>query len=427
MNAINLSKLTVGALVFVIGCSDGSAKVQPEVPKANLALSYQPGATPTGKLIGEAQAKLRKDESAESAVNLAILLMRRRRETSKPIVMLYAKDAIKLALKLEPKNVQALVLRGMAHQYDHEFEKARDLAQRALKIDGETLLAHLLLGDALLELGDYDKAIAAYQAAVDLRPNLQSYNRAAHIAWLQGDMETAVEWLDMAIDAGSMRDPESTAWCFVDLGDIFRHRGQSDSALAAADRALKMLPEYVPALVLKARTLAAEGELEAAIASYDAALSHLPTVDSLVEQAELLRKLGRSKEASVRMTDAIALSKDDPRPLAHYYARMNVKPKDALRLAQQELKARQNIAAWDTLALAQIRNGQLEDAEASLLKATQLGRPLADLHLHEALLHQALGRAEQAKKSLTEALALNPQVDPLLVAEIHGDRTKETL
>ncbi len=427
MNAISLSKVTVTALVFVIGCSDGSSTVQPEAPKVSLALSYQPGSTPTDKLISEAQAKLRANESAESAVNLAVLLMRRRRETSKPIVMLYAKDAIKLALKLEPQNVQALVLRGMAHQYDHEFEKARDLAERALKIGAETLLAHLLLGDAQLELGNYDQAIAAYQAAVDLRPNLQSYNRAAHIAWLQGDMETAVEWLDMAIDAGSMRDPESSAWCFVDLGDMFRHRGQTDSALAAADRALKSLPEYVPALVLKARTLAAEGELEAAVLSYDAALSHLPTVDSLVEQAELLRKLGRNKEASVRMNDAIELSKDDPRPLAHYYARTNTKAKDALRLAQNELEDRRNIAAWDTLALAQIRNGKLAEAEMSLAKASQLGRTFAELHLHEALLHQAHGRVSDAQQSLAEALKLNPQVDPLLVAEIRGDRIKETL
>ena len=49
-----------------------------------------------------------------------------------------------------------------------------------------------LLGDAVLEQGSLDEAAIAYQCMVDLRPDLQSYSRVAHLRWLKGDVDGAI-------------------------------------------------------------------------------------------------------------------------------------------------------------------------------------------------------------------------------------------
>src|SRR5205085_2499650 len=100
------------------------------------------------------------------------------------------------------------------------FAEARDAARELIASRADDSTGHLVLGDALLELGDFDEAVASYQRAMDLRPDLRAYERAAHARWLTGDVEGSIELYAMATDAGSVRDPESTAWCWTELGDV---------------------------------------------------------------------------------------------------------------------------------------------------------------------------------------------------------------
>ena len=81
------------------------------------------------------------------------------------------------------------------------------------------------LGDALMELGQYDGAADAYQKMVSLRPNQSSYNRASYYRWVMGDAEGAIAIMQRAITAGSSA-PENTAWCLVDLGNLYFKSGR---------------------------------------------------------------------------------------------------------------------------------------------------------------------------------------------------------
>ena len=69
-----------------------------------------------------------------------------------------------------------------------------------------------LLGDALMEQGRLAEAVAAYQRMVDLRPDLQSYSRVAHIRWLKGDLDGAIE---VARLAARCREPARSRVCIV--------------------------------------------------------------------------------------------------------------------------------------------------------------------------------------------------------------------
>lgn len=373
-----------------------------------------------GGALRKAQDAVRMRPSARNYLDLAALFMRRRRETSAPVFMLYARDAIEAALRLEPQPPRGRLMRAMVHQFDHEFDAARTLAEELLQEDEENADAHLVRGDAALEQGDYGAAAEAYQAAVDLRPDLRSYNRAAHLRWISGDADAALDILELAMDSGSASDPQATAWCLADAADIYRATGRLSDSLSRSAAALELAPHYLPALMTRARTLGAQKRLGAAVSAYQEALRILPTVDGLVEGAEVALEAGRLTRGRRWLEQARALARDDPRPLAHFLARRGWEADVpmALSLSKRALGERMDIASWDTRGLALIRAGRWDEAEAALNHAQAQGSTRPELQLHRALLDASRGDHRAAERHLKAALRVNPHVDRRLVQEL---------
>lgn len=385
------------------------------------ALAYTPDASPTGQRIAAAQAVLReRPESVEAHVQLALLLMRRQRETSNAVLMRYAEDVLASARALAPEDSEVKLLTAMTLQDGHRFRGAAELAREVIAAEPGNATAHLVLADAQLELGEHGAAMDAVQAALELHPDLRSYNRAAHLRWLQGDFDSALAIMELALDSGSPRDPEASAWCFVDLGAMFLHRGDAARALASTDRALALVPDYVPGLVLRARALARAERLPEAIATMQQAVERRPSVEDLLRLAEWHEQQGDEAAATARRAEAERLSDDDPRPLALDLARRGLEPERAVTLAREELEARRNIAAHDTLALALARAGRHDEALSSMKAALALGTRDASLHLHAALVHALAGRMAEARAAHEQARAIDDAADPRLDAELRA-------
>jgi len=101
------------------------------------------------------------------------------------------------------------------------------------------------------------------------------------------------------------------------------------------------------------------------------------------------------------------------RELALFYADHDMKPAEALALAERELQARRDIYTYDVLAWALYRNGRAREAAAAMAEALKLGTRDARLYFHAGMIHMALGDAEQARDYLARALAVNPRFHPL--------------
>jgi len=417
----------VGALT--VACGNAA---QPTVPAAETpvaaatatndpvaALAYAPDASPTGQRIAEAQAALREHpQSVEAHLLLAASLMRRQRETSNALLMRYAEDVLASARVLAPEDSQVLLMTAMALQDGHRFRGAAELAQQVLAAEPGNATAHLVLADAQLELGEHENAMDSVQAALNLHPDLRSYNRASHLRWLVGDFDSALAIMELALDSGSARDPEASAWCFVDLGTMFLHRGDPERALASTERALTLVPEYVPGLVLKARALARADRMPEAIATLQQAVERKPSVEDLLRLAEWHEQQGEAAAATEVRARAEQLADDDPRPMALDLARRGLEPERAVTLARKELEARRNIAAHDALALALARAGQHEDALTSMQAALALGTADANLHLHAALVHALAGRTDAAQTAFAKAQTIDAHADARLETEL---------
>ena len=127
---------------------------------------------------------------------------------------------------------QALLLRGHVLHQLHRFREAEQIA-RALVSTREVALDFGLLGDTLMEQGRLTEAAAAYQRMVDLKPFYQSYVRAAHLRWMRGDLDGAIELIRLAIGSASPRDPESAAWAWTRLAAYELQAGRARRAAAA--------------------------------------------------------------------------------------------------------------------------------------------------------------------------------------------------
>lgn len=229
-------------------------------------LAVQAGAE--GSELAAAQAKVKAARNEPSAwVNVGHSFVRRARSLGRPELYVNADSCAEHALSIKPGDPNALHLRGMVLLIDHRFRDAQALAQGLLARDPDDVFAWSVLSDASLELGAMDVAVGAAQHMLDLKPDLLSYGRAAHLRFLQGDVQGATMLYREAIAAGRLyKDREPSAWMITQAALVFLSTGDYAGAEAGLQLALREVPNYAPALqgmerVALARSGRADGPL----------------------------------------------------------------------------------------------------------------------------------------------------------------------
>src|SRR6266849_1865942 len=157
-----------------------------------------------------------------------------------------ASRIVSSVLSADPENYEAKRLRSEIGLERHQFAEVAEFSRQMTSAAPDDAWNWGTLGDALMELGRYDGAAAAYQKMVSLRPSQSSYNRASYYRWVMGDAEGAIAMMQRAIAAGSSA-PENTAWCLVDLGNLYFKTGRLADAEDAYRSALRTFEGYYPA------------------------------------------------------------------------------------------------------------------------------------------------------------------------------------
>lgn len=106
------------------------------------------------------------------------------------------------------------------------------------------------------------------------------------------------------------RDPGSLA--FAQLADLYRKAGRTREAAALCRDGLARYPHYTTARLILAKALAAEGDLEAALAELTAILETSPNdVQCHRLAAEIHRRRGRLNDAVAHLEAAVRLDAGD--------------------------------------------------------------------------------------------------------------------
>lgn len=351
---------------------------------------------------------------------LGLAYQQRARETGDPDFYPRSKAALLRALALERRadleGERFLTMTGLASlaASQHRFREARDLAEHARRLSPDSASPYGILGDALLELGRYRAAFAAFDRMVVLKPSLTSYARVSYARELIGDVRGAEAAMTLAVEAGASSS-EHSAWALVQLGNLRFDTGRARAAAAAYRAALASFPGYVHAVAGLARVEAVQGRYERAIRLYRRAVDRLPLPQHAAALGDVLRVAGHRAEAqrAYALVDAIdrlfrANGVRTELETALFDLDHGRRLHDALARAREALRARPSIEAEDVLAWALAKNGRCAEARTHSVRALRLGTKDALKLFHRGVIERCLGERDTARVFFTRALAINP-------------------
>ena len=345
--------------------------------------------------------------AARAAEHLGYRFVARARTSNDPGDYAVAEQAAACLESMQPNEPAALLLRGHVLHQMHRFSEAEAIARRLVAVR-EFALDFGLLGDVLMEQGHVAEAAEAYQKMIDLKPFYQSYTRAAHLRWLRGDVDGAIDMMRAAVKAASPRDPESIAWAYSRLAVYELQRGRLADAGQMADASLRTVPDYAAALLARGRIQLAQKKPVDAVETLTRAARLNPLPEYQWALADALRLLGRTDEAAALESQLVREGVTaDPRTLALYLSTRRQGGRMAVDLARRELEKRADIFTLDALAWALASSGQLR--EASTLMARALGEGTEDgrLFVHAAVIAAADGRPADAARWAEKARRLS--------------------
>lgn len=328
--------------------------------------------------------------------------------------------AYRRALRLKPDSAEALNDLGTAYGEKSRFETAIECYEAAIRLQPGHVVAHGNLGSAYRKLGQIRAARRALQRELFLRitqalrrPFLRASDTtqaAAEQALRRGNLPLAEETARAILD----EDPASLPALRV-LASVLEQQGRAPQAISATRDALRAAPADAALHARLGRLLAAAGEIDAAIASFEesrrldaraaAALEGLAELElkrGNPERAEALAReaLSRADRAPLHclLGDALMRKKAFPAAEAAYQR--------ALELEPQYLPAR---IRWSELAR---ETGRLDEAEAAAQKALELEPESAGALFALGMALRGKGRAKDASASFERSIALDPQQIP---------------
>lgn len=415
-----LAAVLAAGLALLLGFRFNSGRPASQQPPLNLtAVNTQPR-TPGDRLVNTAQTLVEREPKSARGYNmLAAAYMQKARETGDFSLNAKSEEALARAEQFEPGGYDALKLRAKLLLTYHRFAEALEVARRAREMSPRDHDNYGAMTDALVELGDYEGAVAAAQTMVDLRPDTASYSRVSYLRELHGDSKGAVAAMRIAVEAASPNDPEGVAWCRVHLGDSLAREGKPSEAEREYDHALYVFPDYHLALAAKARARVAAGDLEAAEGFLRRAVERVPLPEYAAALGDLYTKLGRVEEArrQYELVEFVerggAQGGTYTRQLAMFWADHDTKLDEALAVARRERETRRDIYTADLLAWCLYKKGQYAEAQAAMNEALRLGTRDPRLLFHAGMIAVASGDRASGAKYLRQALAVNPSFDVL--------------
>ena len=400
MKAISIAT-TLALLLLTQGCRRSHPVATNPVPNRACLVTITAGSRGDSE-IAKLQEDLREQRApARVAEQLGYRFISKARLTNDAGFYTVAEQAAACLDSIQSADPAARLLRGHVLHQMHRFREAEAIARR-LVTEREFVLDFALLGDTLMEQGRLTEAAHAYQKMMDLKPFYQSYVRAAHLRWLKGDLDGAIEMMTSAVKAASPRDPESVAWAYARLATYQLQRGQFAEAERMTASALQYVPDYAAALLVRGRIQLAQNKPLEAVDSLERAARLNPLPEYNWTLADALRSVRRVDDA-IAVEQSVVTDNGDPRTVALYLATRRTNVEKAVDLARAELEKRSDVFTLDALAWALARAGHMDEASTIMTRALAEGTKDGRLFFHAAAIAAASGHPHDAARWASKA------------------------
>lgn len=428
------SLLTWGMMIIAALVLNACSKTEAVSVPASQPVAVAPASTapkPSDSTIRFLEERIKRDPEDFIAYNkLSGEYLQRVRETGDLAFLDLALKAAQASLAVLPpeQNKGGLIALAQAEFSSHEFTASRDHAQQLIRLDPSKGYYFQMYGDALLELGHYDEAVAAFKEMEKLG-GLQGLTlaameqRLARLALLHGDNKGAAAHFSAALKlAEALPEPprETVAWCKWQLGETAFAEGQYAVAEKYYCDSLATFPDYFRSLASLGRVRAAQGDLPGSIEQYEKVVKILPDPNFVASLGDLYAAAGREGDAKAQyeLVEQIGhLSAVNGvlynRQLALFYADHDINADTAYQNASKEYEVHHDIYGADAVAWTALKAGKVPEAQAAMKDALALSTKDAKFYYHAGMIERAAGNAAEAKRLLQLALKTSPVFDPL--------------
>lgn len=329
------------------------------------------------------------------------------------------------------RDVQALILAGEARRSMQDPARASEWYARAAAIDPKNAALHIQMGLNHMSSRNFPQGLSELDAAAAMAPDRHEADNMLALAYLEQKQYdkalTAIQVMDRKL-------PGNPAVRFL-FGQAYAGKKDYARARKSFEEALAIDPDLFPAITSLAQLDVLDKKTDVARKRFERVLSkdknHLQAMLAMSQLASMAKDnqaaLGWLEKAAKAHPQAL-----EPRqqliPLyfeAHEYQK-------ALNAANEALAANPDSpVALDLLGTAQLAAGQNENAlvSATKLVAKMPRAPAAYLKLAQVQL--SLGKLDTARKTLSQALIVQPDFFPVQEAlvnlEIQAGHSEESL
>jgi tetratricopeptide (TPR) repeat protein len=398
------------AQLFLIISAAASMVAQSSSPSAESKPS------PAEQRMAQAQRLIEQNPKNYEAYNaLALALSRRARETSDVKFYAEAEETLKKSFEVSPSNLDGKRIEVWLLLGKHEFAAAREEALKLNKRIPDDIMVYGFLTDANAELGNYDEAEKSAQLMLDLRPgNTPGVTRAAYLRELFGDVDGALELMNMALASTAPSEVEDAAWILTQMAHLQLSVGKLADAEKNLNQALTLFPGYHYAWGNLAKVRIAQKRYDEAVQLLQQRYRAAPHAENLFDLAKALQFAGRGEETEKAFADFEKKSlletyraDNSNRELIFYYADYAHQPLKALEVAKREFARRHDVYTLDSYAWALHVNGDDQEARKQVEAALAVGVRDAEMMRHAGEIALAAGDRDTAQKYLQQAADLN--------------------
>ncbi|NLO80055.1 MAG: tetratricopeptide repeat protein [Xanthomonadaceae bacterium] len=277
--------------------------------------------------------------------------------------------------------------------YLHDLPAAREAAQRWLQLAPNAPAAHEMLALVLLRGGDADSALRHLRQALALAPAgaAAGFERLSQLLARETGASKALALA--AVEALASEHPDEPQ-AYQTLAELALRFEQPETALAAAEQAQRLAPDWTAPALLSVQAHLRMGEGERAIPRLQELLDRQPSdYDLRLQYARALLELERL-EGALRQFELLLQARPDQAQIRYVAALL------ALELGEHE-KARENllqlINSGQRSDDAYFYLGRLAQLEGDARGAMRWFRQVQGQHRPEALLRLAVILGEQGQ------------------------------
>lgn len=372
--------------------------------------------SPAERSIAQAKKLIAKNPQDFEAFNaLALALSRRARETSDVKFYTEAEAALEKSFEISAGNFDGERTHVWLLLGKHEFAAALEEAKKLNKKVPDDVMLYGFLTDANVELGNYKDAEAAAQWMLDLRAgSIPGLTRAAYLRELFGDVDGALDLMEMAYQSTPPSESEDRAWMLTQMAHLHLATGKIRQAENLLEQALAIFPGYHYALGNLAKVRIQQKRYAEGVELLKQRYQAAPHAEKLYELAEALQLAGRAEEAKKAFAEFEQKSllesyraDNSNHELTFYYADHANEPGKALEVARREFERRRDVYTLDSYAWALYVSGQPEEARKQIEAALAVGIRDAKLFRHAGEIMLKCGDRAMAQHYFQQSAELN--------------------